>query len=58
MSKMWQYFDPNSDATLNEEVEPVMPVDEQLLDGNEPSQFDNACITRNQRYENVYFKLF
>ncbi len=58
LSQMWQYFDPDSDVTLTEQVKPAMPVDEQLLDGNEPFQVGNACITRNQRYKNIYFKLF
>ncbi|MCJ1263357.1 hypothetical protein MMC22_003227 [Lobaria immixta] len=57
-SQMWRYFDPDSDATLTELVEPVMPVDEPLLAGNEPSQARNARISRNQRLEDVYFKRF
>ncbi len=35
-----------------------MPVDEPPRDGNEPPQVQNARITRNQRYKDVYFKLF
>ena len=27
-------------------------------DGNKPPQVLNACLTRNQRYEDVFFKLF
>lgn len=57
-SQMWKYFDPDSDAALTEPVEPVMPVDEPPPDGNEPPQVRNARITRNQRYEDVYFKRF
>ncbi len=57
-SQMWKYFDPDSDTALTEPVEPVMLVDEPLLDGNKPPQVQNARITRNQRYEDVYFKLF
>ncbi len=55
---MWKYFDLDSDASLTEPVEPLMPVDEPLPDGNKPPQVRNACVTRNQRYEDVYFKLF
>ncbi len=57
-SQMWKYFDQDSDAALTEPMEPVMPVDEPPPDGNKPPQVRNACITRNQRYEDVYFKLF
>ncbi len=57
-SQVWKYFDPDSDATLTEPVEPVMPLDEPPPDGNESLQVRNARITRNQRYEDVYFKLF
>ena len=57
-SQMWKYFGPNSDASLTEPVEHVLPVDEPPPDGNKPSLFWNARITRNQRYEDVYFKLF
>ncbi len=55
---MWKYIDPDSDAALNKPVEPVMPIDEPFPDRNKPLQVENACITRNQRYEDVYFKLF
>ncbi len=57
-SQMWKYFDPDSDAALTEPVEPLMAVDEPPPDGNEPPQVRNSRITRNQRYEDVYFKLF
>ena len=57
-SQMWKYFDPDSDAAFTEQVEPVMLVDEPLPDGNKPPQVQNARITRNQRHEDVYFKLF
>ena len=57
-SQMWRYFDPGSDATLTEPVEPVMPVDEPPPAGNEPPQARNARISRNQRLEDVYFKRF
>ena len=57
-SQMWKQFDPDSDASLTELVEPVMPVDEPPPDRNEPPQVRNARITRNQKYEDVYFKLF
>ncbi len=36
----------------------MMPVDEPPPDRNEPPQVRNVRITRNQRYEDVYFKLF
>ncbi len=55
---MWKYFDPDSDAALTKPVEPLMPVDKPFSDGNKPPQVQNACITRKQRYEDVYFKLF
>ncbi len=35
-----------------------MPVDKVPPDGNEQPQVQNVCITRNQWYEDVYFKLF
>ncbi len=57
-SQMWKYFDPDSHAALTEPVEPLMPVDEPLPDGNKPLQVRNARITRNKRYGDVYFKLF
>ena len=57
-SQMWKYIDPDSDAALNKPVESVMPIDEPFPDRNKPLQVENACITRNQRYEDVYFKLF
>ena len=57
-SQIWKYSDLDSDVALNEPVESVMPVDEPLLDGNELPQVWNARIMRNQRYEDVYFKLF
>ncbi len=56
--RICEYFDPDSDAALTEQVELLTPVDEPPLDGNELPQVRNACITRNQRYEDVYFKLF
>ncbi len=55
---MWKYFDPDNDDEVTEPVEPLMPVDKPPPDGNEPPQVRNARITRNQRYEDVYFKLF
>ncbi len=55
---MWKYFDPDSDAALTKPVELLTPMDEQPLDKNKLPQVRNACITRNQRYEDVYFKLF
>ena len=56
--RLWKSFDPDSNAALTEPVEPVMLVDESLSEGNEPPQVWNAHITKNQRYEDVYFKLF
>ena len=35
-----------------------MPVDEPFLDGNKPTQARDTRVTRNSRYEDVYFKLF
>lgn len=35
-----------------------MPIDEPLSDRNKPTQVLNAYITRNQRYEDIYFKRF
>ncbi len=55
---MWKYFDPDSDAALSEPVEPVMPVDKLSPEKNKLPQVRNTHITRNQRYEEVYFKLF
>ncbi len=55
---MWKYLDPDSEATLIKPVEPLMPVDEPPPDRDEPLQVRNARITRNQTYEDVYFKLF
>ncbi len=55
---MWKYIEPDSDTSLTEPVEPLMPVNERPLDNNEPPQVRRAHITRNQRYEDVYFKLF
>ncbi len=57
-SQMSKYFDSDSDTSLTEQVEPVMQVDELFPDRNESPQVWNASITRNQRYEDVYFKLF
>ncbi len=57
-SQMWKYFDPDSNAALNELLEPVITVDDPLSDGNEPPQVWSACVTRNQRYEDVYSKPF
>ncbi len=57
-SKMWKYFDSDSDVALTKLVKPVMGVDEPPPDGNKPLQVQNAFITRNQKYEGVYFKLF
>ncbi len=58
LSRMWKYFAPDSDAALTEPVELLIPLDEPLPNGNKPSHVRNALITRNQRYEDVYFKLF
>ncbi len=57
-SQMWKYFGPDSDAALTGSMEPLMPLDEPYPDGNEQPQVRNACITRNQRYKDVYFKRF
>ncbi len=57
-SQMWNYFDPDGDVAFTKPVEPVMPMDEQPPDGNELAQVQNAHITWNPKYEDVYFKLF
>ncbi len=57
-SQMWKYFDSDRDAAVTEPVEPLMPVDEAPPDENKPPQVGNACVTRDQRYEDVYLKLF
>ena len=49
LSQMLKYFDPDSDAALTEQVEPLMPIDEPPPNGNELPQVRNARITRNQR---------
>ncbi len=58
LSQMLKYFDPDSDAALTEQVEPLIPIDEPPPNGNKPPQVRNARITRNQRYKDVYFKPF
>ena len=55
---MLKYFDPDSDPSLTEPVKLMMPVDEPHSEQNEPPQVWYPCITKNQSYEEVYFKLF
>ena len=55
---MWKYFDPDSNTTFTEPVKSVILVEEPLLKRNKPPQVRNACIIRNHRYKNIYFKLF
>ncbi len=55
---MWKYFDLDSNFAFIELVEHMMPMYEPLLNGNELPQVRNVRITRNQRYKDVYFKLF
>ena len=55
---MWKNFDLDSNATFIELVEPVMPVDEPPPNRNKLLEIWNAYITRNYKYDNIYFKRF
>lgn len=58
LSQIWKYFDPDSNATIIVPMKLVILVNELPLDGNKPFQVQNAYITTNKKYKDVYFKWF
>lgn len=57
-SQFWAYYEPDGDAVPILPVEPIMPANIPPPEGVEKPQARRAREARNERQEDVYFKLF
>lgn len=53
---MYKYFEPNTVAILNEPVVPAKLVEKPALEKVEIPQAQKACLDKNQRQQDVYYK--
>lgn len=56
--QMYKYFKPNTVAVFNKPVTLVKPVDKLASEEVETLQVQKACLDRNQRQQNIYYKKY
>lgn len=58
LRQIYKYFKPNMFAILDKPVATTKLADQSALEGVETSQMQKACLDRNQRQNDMYYKRY